>query len=165
MILCLFHQDNLNLFMAKTSLRWAKVSDAQAIASLELSSAIYEHRRQALDFTVAEFTEIWQERIRSYQYQTILCEREGIILGFLSFYRQVKRGEICCLYIDPKYFRQGIGRRLIRAASLLVSKLQGKSLKVEVEVLNFGAQAFYKELHFRALGVKLSHLIEMKKEL
>ena len=163
MILCLFHQDNLNLFMAKTSLRWAKVSDAQAIAILELSSAIYEHRRQALDFTVAEFTEIWQERIRSYQYQTILCEREGIILGFLSFYRQVKRGEICCLYIDPKYFRQGIGRRLIRAASLLVSKLQGKSLKVEV--LNFGAQAFYKELHFRALGVKLSHLIEMKKEL
>lgn len=151
--------------MDETRLRWAEVRDARAIAILELASAAYEHRRLPLDFTVPEFTKIWQDRIRSYQYQTILCEKKGEILGFLSFYHQVKRGEICCLYISPKYFRQGIGRRLMRAASLLVRKLQGKSLKVEVEVLNFGAQAFYQTLHFRAHGVKLSHLIEMKKEL
>ncbi len=151
--------------MKGSRLRWARVDDAQNIAVLELASAEYENRQMPLLFSAEDFTDIWVERIRSGQYQTLVCEKDGVLLGFLAFYHQLKRGEICCLYISPKYFRQGVGKKLMRAATLLVRKAHGKKLQVEVEVLNYGAQAFYRSLHFRSQSVKLTHLIVMIKEL
>ena len=151
--------------MKGNKLRWADIADAHEIAKLELKSAVFEKRVYPIDIPVNDFTKIWQERLKSGEYKTIVCEYKGKIAGFLSFEHAIKKGDVCCLYIHPKYFRQGIGKKLMRAAAFLVRLEKGKALTVDVEMFNFGAQIFYQSLHFKSQSVKLKHLIVMVKEL
>ena len=151
--------------MGKIKVRWANIKDAYKIAYLELRSARFENRLYPLDIPLNLFERTWQDRISSGEYITIVGTVDGELAGFLSLYRSIKSGDICCLYIDPLYFRKGVGQRLMRTAELMVRRKGGKKLKVEVEGLNFGAQQFYERLQFKSVSVKLSHLIIMIKEL
>ena len=150
----------------KVGIRWAVVTDASAIAKLELQSAVYENRAHPFTFTHSQFTYIWVDRLKSLEYKTILAyDDHNEILGFLTFKGLIEQGKILALYIAPKYMRKGVGKLLLSTACQMVGIKGGNSIEVEVEVLNNGAIAFYNSLLFNKVSVKLGHLIVMKKEL
>ena len=151
--------------MKEIRLRYAAGRDAERIAGLELRSAEHECRRIPLAVGTREFAGIWRERIVSGAHVTLLAEGNGELLGFLSFSPSVGNGRISCLYIEPRYFRRGVGRRLMNAAERLARRHGARFLEVEVEIHNRGGQSFYRALSFKARGLVRSHLIVMTKEL
>lgn len=147
------------------TLRWAQVTDADNIARLELSSAHFEHRAHPFTFTHPQFAKLWETRIKGDELKTMLACGAKSIYGFLTFKNDIKFGQILALYIDPLYMHYGIGTVLMQTAEHMVKQQGGRSMQVDVEVLNEGGIAFYEKLGFVKTVMKLDHLIVMKKEI
>lgn len=73
-------------------------------------------------------------------------EYDGKTVGFVA----INKDEITWLYIDPKYFRKGFGRKLLKFA-LNKSK---KPTKVTVLNNNFRAIGLYKSFGFKVISEK-----------
>ena len=147
------------------SLRWAKVTDADTIARLELSSAHFEHRAHPFTVTHPQFSKLWENRIKGNELKTMLACGAKSVYGFLTFKNEIKLGQILALYIDPLYMKHGIGTVLMQTAEHMVRQKGGNAMMVDVEVLNDGGIAFYEKLGFVKTVRKLDHLIVMKKEI
>ena len=76
--------------------------------------------------------------------QVILAERGGEILGFAA----VVDGELDGLFVEPKLWREGIGRALVDEATH-VARQEGLALTV---VTNPAALGFYKKCGFSIEG-------------
>lgn len=72
-----------------------------------------------------------------------IFEEEGIIKGFLG----VSEEEIDMLFVDSKYFGQGIGKQLLMYA---IEEL--KLSKIDVNEQNMNAYEFYQHFGFRLVG-------------
>ncbi len=147
------------------TLRWATFEDASAIVDLELESAELENRFEPINLPASDFTKLWQERLKSEEYKTMLVCGANSIYGFLTFSNEIKLGKVLALYIDPKRMRQGIGSNLMRIAEQMVILKGGNSIEVEVETGNRGGIIFYEALGLIKIGYINDHLIKMKKEL
>lgn len=151
------------------SLRWARLEDSAAIAMLEYRSCAYEKRQTPISLGPGEICALWRKRLAHDGNSTILAcvEDQGRerIAGFLAFQGEIRDGRVHALYIEPAYMRRGIGRFLLDTAGHIVRMQGGDELEIHVEMLNHGAQAFYRTLHFCASGVRSGHLIIMTKEI
>lgn len=150
---------------APYTFRIAQTADARDIAGLELFSAFFENRLYPLNYSMDEFTKVWEERLQSREFFVILAFGGSKLKGFSAFRCPLKKGEIAAFYVSPMYFRQGIGRALMELSEKMVKQKGGKAITLKVEPLNNGAKAFYESLSFIEQGVKSSHLIVYKKEL
>ncbi|MGN0909684.1 MAG: GNAT family N-acetyltransferase [Succinivibrio sp.] len=150
------------------SLRWARFEDSSAIAMLEYRSCAFEKRQTPVSLGPGEMCALWRARLTQDGNSTILaCLKDGgreRIAGFLAFRGEISLGKVHALYVDPAFMRRGIGRFLLDTAGHVVRMQGGSELEVHVEMLNHGAQAFYRTLHFCASGVRSGHLIIMTKE-
>ncbi len=72
-----------------------------------------------------------------------IFEEDGIIKGFLG----VSEEEIDMLFVDSKYFGQGIGKQLLMYA---IEEL--KLSKIDVNEQNMNAYEFYQHFGFRLVG-------------
>jgi ribosomal protein S18 acetylase RimI-like enzyme len=155
-------------FQDEVSLRWARLEDCAQIAITELQSAEVERRERPMTISVTEMSEVWKRRL-SGNAKVILAVRASRpgaeeLLGFLSFRGELRQGAVHALYVSPRHLRHGIGRFLMDTAAHVVRMQGGHRLTVHVEMLNHGAQDFYRTLHFCASGVRSAHLIIMTKE-
>lgn len=75
--------------------------------------------------------------------QILVCEDGGAVQGFAAF----TEDELTWLYVDPACYRQGIGRRLVRAA---VAQ-SPQPLSLDVLVGNEAALALYLSEGFRVV--------------
>lgn len=154
------------------TIRWAKPADAGAIAALELRSSRLEKRSAPIANGELQLAVIWERRLKEAPAEniTMLAVRRAHpdddeeILGFLGFTGSIVEGRIRALYVDPLCVRCGIGRLLMDTAQQVVKLQGGNKLEVMVEMRNYGAQDFYRTLHFSARGVQSAHLIVMTKE-
>ncbi len=151
------------------SLRWARLEDSASIAMLEYRSCAYEKRQTPVSMGPGEMCSLWRRRLTEEGNSTIIAcvEDRGKerVAGFLAFRGQISSGMVHALYIEPSFMRRGIGRFLLDTAGHIVRMQGGRQLQVHVEMLNHGAQAFYRTLHFCASGVRSGHLIIMTKEI
>jgi putative acetyltransferase len=106
--------------------------------------AIWENSVLAThDFlTPADFAEI-KELVASFDFnllQVYCLESEGLILGFVG----VADRKIEMLFLDPEYFGQGLGKKLLLFA---VNELNAD--KLDVNEQNGQAVAFYQRFGFK----------------
>jgi GNAT superfamily N-acetyltransferase len=120
--------------MTSIFLRLARPTDALAVANVHVRSwQVGYHDLLPRDYLAALRPE---ERAKRYTFGsndshapvTIVAEDEGIICGFATTARARDAntpdyGELCALYVDPDWWRRGIGALLISAArAQLLSK-------------------------------------------
>lgn len=141
--------------MAAFFIRRASADDLYDLAELELRSSMFEQRLAPLPCSVNELYDIWYERYLSGQYEILIAlmqnkdELEQKMVGFIAFrapWRQV--GFIHALYVEPDFFRRGIGAHLFRAAEKILSQKCCPSVILHVEPKNIAGQRFYSKLGF-----------------
>jgi GNAT superfamily N-acetyltransferase len=82
--------------------------------------------------------------------RTHVAERQGKILGFsMILRRQDGDAELNGLFVEPGYWRQGVGTRLIRAAELFAASEGAGSMFV---IANPRAVGFYAAWDFELIG-------------
>jgi ribosomal protein S18 acetylase RimI-like enzyme len=110
--------------MVRTSRR-ATLDDARAIAAIHVHSwqAAYreivpEHFLSSL--SIDERERVWQQNLQQRDSETWVAEEDGQLLGWISAGRSRDldalpgTGEAWAMYVDPPYWRQGVGRLLWR---------------------------------------------------
>ena len=146
-------------------LRWGNKKDSRAIGVLEARSQLLEGRSTPC-CDAKELSMLWNIRFeKGAKVILALHEQSSQLAGFLSFKGELSQGNIQALYIEPKWIRRKVGSLLLRTAAALCVLRGGSSLQVAVLTHNLRARNFYTSLHFRATGVKSSHLIYKQKEL
>jgi GNAT superfamily N-acetyltransferase len=92
--------------------------------------------------------------------QTIVAVQDGTIYGFASASARLKRGpaptvgELLALYVDPAYWRAGVGRRLIEAARRRLTQRGCSEAILWVLVDNERAERFYRTDGWALDGVR-----------
>jgi ribosomal protein S18 acetylase RimI-like enzyme len=84
--------------------------------------------------------EIAAEREELFDYDVLVADKDGLILGFVAY----SQDELTWLYVDPAYYRTGIGGLLVRSA--LAERPAGLCIKVLQG--NEAALDFYKSIGF-----------------
>jgi ribosomal protein S18 acetylase RimI-like enzyme len=108
----------------------------------------------------------WQRWLAEGTTALIARDGAGAPAGFVSFgrlrtpppglspIRPVYSGEIYALYLMPQFWRQGLGRHLMRDGALGLRAMKHKSLCLWVMEGNKRAVAFYKALGGQRCGTK-----------
>ena len=89
--------------------------------------------------------EIAAEKEGLFDYDILVAERNGTVLGFVAF----SEDELAWLYVDPGSYRSGVGKLLTKAT--LLERPNG--LSIEVLSGNEAALAFYKSVGFVESGI------------
>ena len=105
------------------------------------------------DISVEKRRALWQENLRQPARRTLVYEDDSRILGFASYGQSRDEetddrvGELMAIYVDPAWWRRGIGRSLWEAAQ---DALIRDFSEVTVWVLkdNTAARQFYEDVGF-----------------
>ncbi|ARG97014.1 GNAT family N-acetyltransferase [Legionella micdadei] len=153
------------------SIRAATIQDAHAIAETHIRSwqGMYkEFIPESIlnNLSIEERTQQWQELILQ-GVKVLVLEVEDKVVGFASVCRfrnahaEDSSGEISAIYLDPHYWRMGLGTKLCTAA---ISELESQGYKkIFLWVLEGNTQArkFYESLNFKATNTtKLEEFYE-----
>ena len=94
--------------------------------------------------TLTDFTEIKElvQTINFYRFQVYCLTKDDFVIGFIG----VADKKIEMLFLDPKYFGQGLGKMLMNFA---ISELAAD--KVDVNEQNIKAVNFYKKSGFETI--------------
>ncbi|AXX92141.1 GNAT family N-acetyltransferase [Malaciobacter molluscorum LMG 25693] len=117
---------------------WNDLCKIHDIARLdELKSALLENAFLPL--------EIAAKKEKLFDYEVLVAELEGQVQGFIAFDNE----EIAWLYVNPKMYRKGIGKALVKRV------LDSNSNFFLIEVLkgNSTALNFYKNCGFKEIGI------------
>jgi len=147
-------------------IRPAIPGDAPAIARVHVETWQTAYRGQVPEAYLASLdigrrTAIWTEIFRENKSITFVAEIENKVIGFCSLMpsrdedaNKKAIGEIAALYVSPRHWRRGAGRRLGERA-LAEARNHGWAI-VTLWVLqtNTPAQVFYEQLGFVLDGVK-----------
>lgn len=144
----------------------ARVRDAAEMAALETRSAVYEQRTQELPEEM-ELAQLWQQRMHDHAHLVIAARQsDGTMLGFAALEAPFQRGFLRALYVEPAFFRRGVGRCLMEAICLQARVRGASVLQLEVERKNERAQAFYRALGFYpTVRQNVRHLLLLQKSL
>jgi len=106
-------------------------------------------------------TAIWTEIFRENKSTTFVAEIENEVIGFCSLMPsrdpdadKKDIGEIAALYVSPRHWRKGAGRRLCERALAEARKSSYATVTLWVLKTNAPAQQFYEQLGFVLDGVK-----------
>lgn len=154
-------------------IRKASADDLYAMADLEIRSAKYEQRLVPLQCTLQELHEIWYQRYYSGQYEILVAEIKfddeayvPRLAGFIAFVAPLrKNGFIQAMYVDPDFFRKGIGAHLFYAAEKILNQQHCPMVVLHVEPKNTSGQQFYAKLGFVNQMRRFRHLIVLAKRL
>lgn len=129
-------------------IRAATRSERKSLEELQRrASLVWEEYREALlahpDAIVLPLEQIESGR-------TYVAERDGQLLGFsVVLPRPDADAELDGLFVEPLFWKQGIGRRLVLEAERLAASDGAKFLYV---VGNPKARGFYESCHFELIG-------------
>ena len=84
--------------------------------------------------------EVAAEREDLFDYDILVADKDGFVVGFVAY----SQDELTWLYVDPAYYRTGVGGLLVRSA--LAERPGG--LCIEVLQGNEAALDFYKSIGF-----------------
>lgn len=145
-------------------IRQAKLSDARAIAEVHVAAwtAAYEGLVPAgrLPEVSVDANEVrWKGRLASRSEQTLVCRREGRVIGFVSFglsrdedLDKSTTGEIYAVYLGYEFWSRGYGKALCLEA---LARLRERGLRQAVLWAlrdNVRAIRFYEAIGFRPDG-------------
>ncbi len=84
--------------------------------------------------------EVAAEKEDLFDYEILVAEEDNLVLGFIAY----SQDELTWLYVDPSFYRMGVGRLLTR------SVLEARPGGICIEVLqgNDAALKFYKSIGF-----------------
>lgn len=153
--------------MSSLKIRRALSSDLMSIAHIEINSAVYEHRLEPLSYTLEQMYQIWYQRLVSGSFYIFVAIIDEQIVGFIGVQApKNKNGFIQAIYIDPLYFRSGIGSALLNEAEKVFVQNHCHMVKLYVEPLNKAATRFYLKAGFKQVpDQKFRHLNIFVKEI
>ena len=83
----------------------------------------------------------------------IVAESKGRLVGFaIGYLRRPGLGGVLTLDVEPEQRRRGVGRALFAELLARLERAGASEVRLEVDVRNTGAQAFYRSFGFRKLG-------------
>lgn len=151
--------------------RTASVEDAEALARIHIegwrssyTNLVEQEYLDALD--IEKRAAEWRQWFENGDFYVLLACAGDTTCGFISYgklrtpvpgmspIRPLYSAEIYGLYILPEYWRQGIGRELIRRACIDLREKRHRSLSLWVLKKNQRALAFYKALDGQRCGKK-----------
>jgi ribosomal protein S18 acetylase RimI-like enzyme len=151
----------------KIMIRHAKVEDASAIAAIhvqawQIAFAGIVPPDYLTGLSVQEKTEFWEQQLAVNLGVVLVSVRNGKLVGWASGGASrdadAKGGfEIYAIYVAPHYWRQGIGRELMKAVEDALSPCSGITLWVLRE--NQPAIGFYRRLGYKFDGAEKSVLL------
>jgi ribosomal protein S18 acetylase RimI-like enzyme len=95
--------------------------------------------------------------LATYHWTRVATDGLGIVgLVALSYEHWNRRAEIVHLYVARRARKQGMGRRLVEAASEEAGRRSARCLWVETQTTNPGAIRFYERLGFTCCGLDTS---------
>ena len=142
-----------------STIRFAKESDAETIANIHVASwqKIYRgHIQDAIldGLSVSTRTQQWHALIKQ-GVKIFVIEHRQQIMGFASICpardadMQPKQcGEISAIYLHPKLWRQGLGKKLCTAAIAELGVMGFTQVILWVLESNIQARRFYEKLGF-----------------
>lgn len=150
-------------------IRKATIDDVEHLAKVHYNSFHAANRDlRSIDFlsqlSLPNFTKRWQQRLTADVTLTLVAEINYQIVGLTCFTLtpekipsqcDVTSAEILLLYIDPFYFRKGIGRTLYLTATDFIRKSGSKQIFIWSAFNNPTSNAFYK-----AIGATMMALSE-----
>jgi ribosomal-protein-alanine N-acetyltransferase len=81
------------------------------------------------------------------------AEEAGRLLGFaIGYLMRRDTGHLLTLDVHPEARRRGVGRALAQAVLERLARAGARKIRLEVDVGNEGAVAFYRTLGFRPIG-------------
>jgi ribosomal protein S18 acetylase RimI-like enzyme len=139
--------------------RRAEPNDAQAIATIHVHSWQEAYRsvvpQSYLDsLSIEDREKVWQQNLEQGTSDTWVAEEGGRIIGWISAARSrdsdahPATGELWAMYVDPQYWRRGIGRRLWHEAEAHLRSLGFSEATLWVLKENAQAIAFYESNGF-----------------
>jgi GNAT superfamily N-acetyltransferase len=84
---------------------------------------------------------------------TIVAELNNKIIGEATIERRSARVFQCCVYVDPQYRRQGLGRALMHAAAEH-AHARNATIRISVDENNLGGRAFMGRLSPTLAGAR-----------
>lgn len=129
-------------------LRPAELAERKALEDLQRrASLVWEDSREALKaHPEAIQLPAWQIE----EGRVIVAERDGALLGFAALLlRADGEGELDGLFVDPPFWRGGVGAKLTAGAEALAARDGARVLHV---LANPNAIAFYRAYGFVATG-------------
>jgi N-acetylglutamate synthase-like GNAT family acetyltransferase len=128
--------------------RLATPDERAALEELQRrASLVWEDYREAL-LAHPDAIELPIEQIESGR--TYVAERQGQVVGFSVVLRRPDgNAELDGLFVEPGFWRQGIGKHLVHAVELLAASEGAESLYV---VANPRAEGFYAACDFELIG-------------
>lgn len=153
-------------------IRKVALHELAALADLERRSAEYEHRIHPLDCSIESLVGIWKHRMATGAYEVltaVLQETEddpSRMVGFIGFTApEGGNAFVQAMYVDPEFFRRGIGIRLFAAAEHFCRNRGCRSVVLHVEPGNKAGMRFYSKVGFIRQPYKKRHLFVLTKEL
>lgn len=85
--------------------------------------------------------------------QGVVALSRGRLLGFaIGYLRRPGQGGVLTLDVEPEQRRRGVGRALFAELLARLERAGASEVRLEVDVRNAGAQAFYRSFGFGKLG-------------
>jgi len=153
-----------NHFVQTMQIRPATIADAQRIGQIHVETWRAAYRDQVPDAVLAALdvswrTIFWEKRLATAQHEIWVAESGKEIIGFCDLVpsrdpdsNPEETGEIAAAYVQPDFWRKGVGRTLCRRV-LEQARLQNHiSVTLWVLTSNIAAQNFYEALGFRPDG-------------
>jgi ribosomal protein S18 acetylase RimI-like enzyme len=148
---------------ANITLRPATLADAAAIARVHIDArrAAYAHFFPAeylAGFTIDEVAPIWVKRLAEPEARSMVAEVDGRVVGQIRFGPAEGvdgAGEVLQLHIDPAFWRQAIGTRLMAAAIEALTEAGYGEAVLNVYRDNHLGRRFYESLGWSADGFEV----------
>lgn len=87
-------------------------------------------------------------------YNFVVAERDGYILGFLMYLKIDDELEIIKIATDEKFKRQGVATRLIDSMREFGLKFNHTGIILEVNEINLSARKLYEKVGFKQIHVR-----------
>ena len=94
----------------------------------------------------------------------IVCERDGVIVGYLGVWFIIDEAHITNVAVDPSHRKAGIGSSLIEKLVEDCKKSNIKSITLEVRKSNIIAQNLYRKYGFKPGGIRKEYYNDNKED-
>ena len=143
--------------------------DARRIAEIHVAAWKEAYRGmipdQLLDgLDVSRREALWRHLAEDASAPVFVAVQEGQLVGFCHISPTRDKdssgsAEITAIYLDPVYWRQGLGRQLCSAAAVFASEEGYERITLWVLVENLSARRFYEGIGFRVDGTAKTEVL------
>ena len=141
--------------MTQSNIRIRPMTEADLPRVLELEQLCFPDpwTEGVFRTSLADELELW-----------LVCEQDGLVLGYLGLQSVLDEGYIDNLCVDPAFRRRQLGTRLLEAAEAEAKKRELAFLSLEVRAGNEAAIALYTRFGFETLGRRPGYYLRPKED-